>query len=138
MAPFDMVNRPASGTPLDRFVMITDSSGTTLATPFTKGPENGDKCAYTGGNDGDGIWTDRCGDNTNSWHRWDFTDVGNGEFQLRHRNTGRCAKPTNRNVGSGVQTFACNAGDADMKLSSNESHFNQAHCAHPQGCHCHK
>jgi len=84
-------------------------------TPFTKGAENGDKCAYTGNRDGDIVSTDRCGDGSNPWHRWDMKDVGNGQFQLSHRVSGRCAKPSSRNVGSLVQTFACNPNDVDMK-----------------------
>jgi hypothetical protein len=106
----------SDGTPLERFVLKSLNTGTTMATPFTGdgNKENGEKCLYTGNAEGDAIWTDRCNDG-NPWHGWEFRSTANGKFLLVHKITGRCAKPNNRNVGSYIQTFgACNANDADM------------------------
>lgn len=99
MAPFNrlIVFSPyRDKTPLDTIEVI-DFNGKRLATPFlyNDNNESSDKCIYTGTGPNDIIWTDRCGDNTNPWHAWDFKPV-NGDankFQLVHRVTGRCVRP---------------------------------------------
>ncbi|ODN06439.1 Venom metalloproteinase 3 [Orchesella cincta] len=116
MAPVDLVACPeprSAGTPLDRFVLTDESIGRTLATPWSSrdASENGDKCVYTGYEEGGSMWTDRC-NSQNSWHGWEFISVGNGEFMISHRNTKRCAKPN----GAYIATYSnCNRNDFSMR-----------------------
>ncbi|CAL8143682.1 unnamed protein product [Orchesella dallaii] len=118
MTSIDLVACPQprrAGTPLDRFVLTDESIGKTLATPWNtpNATETGDKCVFTGVCEGDAMWTDRC-NAENSWHGWDFIDVGNGEYMISHRNTKRCAKPN----GDHVRTYKnCDRNDRSMRWS---------------------
>ncbi|ODN06442.1 Venom metalloproteinase 3 [Orchesella cincta] len=112
-APIEPANCPQPGIPLDRFVISDEGIGKTLATPWgtRDATETGEKCIYTGNEEGGIMTTDRC-NTENQWHGWDFIDVGNGEFLISHRVTSRCAKPE----GSYIRTYVnCDRNDANMR-----------------------
>lgn len=81
-----------------------------LASPFMndENKESGDRCFYTGSNDGDWLWTDRCSTD-NPWHGWELRPVNGNQnrFQLVHKQTGRCAKIVSNAGNSNVYSTAC-------------------------------
>lgn len=101
-------------TPLDTVEVRDYTYGKMLATPFlfNDNNESGDKCFWTGTNNGDAIWTDRC-DAGNSSQGWEFRPVNGNQnrFQLVHKLTGKCAKPTANSIGSNIQSCNCTSNN---------------------------
>lgn len=107
-------------TPLDTLEVMSSVYGSLLATPFlnAENTESGDTCFWTGTNDGDYLWTDRC-NTENSWQAWILRPVnGNtNRFQLVHNPTNRCAKPVSNDSNSYVTSVAACTTDSSMVWS---------------------
>lgn len=67
-------------------------------------------------NEGDTLWTDRCGDNP--WQYWELRPInGNANrFQLVHKETQRCARVMANSSDSYLESRACTT-DATMVWS---------------------
>lgn len=98
-------------TPLETLEIINVPNGKLLATPYLydENKESGNRCFYTGVNNGDALWTDRCGNLDNPWHVWEFRAVNGNQnrFQLVHKVTGRCAKIVSNASNSDVNSLPC-------------------------------
>ncbi|XP_037033578.1 A disintegrin and metalloproteinase with thrombospondin motifs 9-like [Bradysia coprophila] len=123
MVPARMFQCPSAKdkTPLETIEIKTAQSGQKLlATPFlyNDNQESGDRCFWTGQNEGDMLWTDRCGSNTNPWHYWDLKTIdGNPDrFQLVHSVTGRCARVMSNASDSYIYSTQCGT-DSSMVWS---------------------
>ncbi len=104
-------------TPLNTLEVRQGPHGTLLATPFlhNDNTESGERCLWTGGGEGDTLWTDRCSFD-NPWHGWELRSV-NGDknrFQLVHKVTGRCAVPESSGEGSDIKSYKCDPGNQGM------------------------
>lgn len=103
-------------TPLDTLEIIKTSIGELIASPFLndENKQSGNKCIWTGMEDGDLVWTDSCSTD-NPWQAWELRPVNGyqNRLQLVHRPTGRCAKIISNSSNSKVYTTSCYA-DSSM------------------------